>query len=197
MDLLDDRLQHFQGMEDKGERSQRHWSFVGFLAGWFIYLRILPIWISTLLIGTKCVGERVQWYFLLWIPGIWKNNHRPKQTLHIQFQFYDCAICPRQLKEDKGKFILTHFPLRFHRKTNVDTAKRPTFESLQEQPLPIHAENQLQDIYLGSFGLPSIEKVYGLHLSVEHDGMHGSVEPTKGLPHWSVSAVVDSIPSIN
>ena len=32
-------------------------------------------------------------------------------------------------------------------------------EALQEQPPPIHADNQLQDMSLGSFGLQSIEKI--------------------------------------
>ena len=90
---------------------------------------------------------------------------------------------------------MTIFPLRFHRKINVDTEKKPTLEALIEQPPPIHAKNQIQDISLGSFVLPSIETVYGLHVSVEHDGLHGYVETIEGLPHRSVSAVEDSIPS--
>ena len=92
---------------------------------------------------------------------------------------------------------MTRFLLRFHRKINVDTDKQTTMEALIEQTPPIHADNQIQDISLGSFGLPSIETIYGLHLSVKHDGLHGSFEPIEGPPRGSVSAVVDSIPSSN
>ena len=92
---------------------------------------------------------------------------------------------------------MTLFPLRFHRKINLDTAKRPTLEALLEQPPPIHAEYQIQDMSLGSSGMPSIETIDGLHGSVEHDGLHGSVEPIEGLPRGSVFDAVDSMPSNN
>ena len=42
-----------------------------------------------------------------------------------------------------------------------------------------------------------METIDGLYESVEHDGMHGSVEPIEGLPHGSVFAAVDSDPSNN
>ena len=113
------------------------------------------------------------------------------------FHFKNCYLCPHYLKEDKGKFILTRFPLRFHRKINLDTAKRHILEALLEQLPPIFTENQLQDISHSSFGLPSIETIDGLHVSVEYDGLHGSVEPIKGLPRGYVFSAVDSMSSNN
>ena len=92
---------------------------------------------------------------------------------------------------------MTRFPLRFHRKINVDISKRPTLESLLEQSIPIHADKQIQDMSLVSCGIPPIETIDGLHGSVEHDGLHGSVERIEGLSHGSVFSTVDSIPSKN
>ena len=60
---------------------------------------------------------------------------------------------------------------------------------------PIHAENQLQDMSLGSFLLPSIETIDGLYRSVKHDGLHGYVKPIEGLPHGSIFSSIDIDPS--
>ena len=100
----------------------------------------------------------------------------------------------------EGRQRKVHFDTFYTTVSSQDKCRHiqvPYLGILPRKPPPIHAENQIQDMSPGSFGLTSIQKFYGLHGSVKHDGMHESVKPIEGLSYGSVLASVDSIPSNN
>ena len=124
-------------------------------------------------------------------------NHRPKQTLRMKFPLKKLSSL---FSLTEGRQRKVHFDTFYTTVSSQDKCRHiqvPYLGILPRKPPPIHAENQIQDMSPGSFGLTSIQKFYGLHGSVKHDGLHGYIEPIEGLPHGYVFADVNSNPCKN